>query len=119
MKPWLILSLASIVTPGLVQAVEFPVKKISVGGKTLSVEIAENDESRQQGLMNRKNLDDGKGMLFIFTNETPQSFWMKNTYIALSIAFFDSKKKLVDLFDMEPEVSDSFGFNPYRVRLEL
>ncbi|MEQ1877899.1 MAG: DUF192 domain-containing protein [Bdellovibrionia bacterium] len=89
-----------------VWAVDFEVKKIKVGGKTLSVEVADNEERRQQGLMNRKVLDDGKGMIFIFGGESPQSFWMKNTLIPLSIAFFDSKKKLVDMFDMEPEASE-------------
>ena len=94
--------------------VEFEVKKIKIGKKTLSVEVADTDERRQQGLMNRKQLDDGKGMIFIFHMETPQSFWMKNTLIPLSIAFFDSKRKLVDMFDMDPEVSEIANPRIYR-----
>jgi uncharacterized protein len=104
MKALLTLSVLLFLRP--VFAVDFLSKKISLGGKTLDVEIADTEVRRQQGLMYRKTLDDGKGMLFIFDKETPQSFWMKNTYVSLSIAFFDSQKKLVDMFDMDPEVSE-------------
>ena len=50
-----------------------------------------------QGLMYRQNLPENAGMLFIFTNEEPRSFWMKNTYISLDIIYINSKKEIVSI----------------------
>jgi uncharacterized membrane protein (UPF0127 family) len=68
----------------------------------ISVEIARTDQERSQGLMNRKSLADGKGMLFIFEKDQILSFWMKNTLIPLSIAFISSEGKILEIHDMEP-----------------
>jgi uncharacterized membrane protein (UPF0127 family) len=54
-------------------------KKIKVGKTTLAVEIADTEPRRSQGLMFRKKLEPGHGMLFIFPDESPRGFWMKNT----------------------------------------
>src|SRR5687767_5478696 len=51
--------------------------------KTIDIEIAETDEERAKGLMDRKSMTDNQGMLFIFAQAEEQSFWMKNTYISL------------------------------------
>jgi len=51
------------------------------------VEIAANDEDRARGLMYRKELPEGRGMLFDFKQEQDVSFWMKNTYIPLDMIF--------------------------------
>ncbi len=71
-------------------------------GKKIKVEIAQTPVEKAQGLMNRKSLPKDSGMLFIFPGEQPMSFWMKNTYIPLTIGFFDSKMKLLETLDMEP-----------------
>jgi uncharacterized membrane protein (UPF0127 family) len=42
-------------------------------------------------------------MLFVFPDEAVRSFWMQNTYIALDIAFLDSRSRIVDIKQMEPE----------------
>lgn len=65
--------------------------------KKIDIEIAENDEERSRGLMYRKSMDDSKGMLFIFENEKPESFWMKNTIIPLDIMFVNSKREIVKI----------------------
>jgi uncharacterized protein len=83
-------------------AISFATKKITLGNKDLLVDVADSDDKRQQGLMYRKILEDGRGMLFVFDGEQRRTFWMKNTYVPLSIGFFDSKKVLVEYFDMEP-----------------
>jgi len=59
------------------------------GGKTenLSVEIAKTDPERSRGLMYRRELKEKVGMIFIMPDEVLQSFWMKNTYIALDMVF--------------------------------
>lgn len=87
------------------KAPTFEVKKIKLGSKVISVEIADSEETRRYGLMNRTSLPPDSGMLFIFDVEQPLSFWMKNTLIPLSIGYFNSEKKLVDIQDMQPEPS--------------
>jgi len=70
---------------------------------SVDVELAKTDEQRSQGLMYRKELPEGSGMLFIFEQDQILSFWMKNTYIPLSIAYIASDGRIIDIKDMEPE----------------
>lgn len=81
---------------------QFKIQKIKIGSQTVEVEIADDNGKRSLGLMNRKVLKDGKGMLFIFDQEQTLSFWMKNTLIPLSIGYFDQNKKLFQILDMKP-----------------
>jgi hypothetical protein len=57
------------------------------GVHIFAVEIADTDAQREKGLMFRKNLPDGQGMLFDFKREQDVSFWMQNTYIPLDMIF--------------------------------
>jgi uncharacterized membrane protein (UPF0127 family) len=68
----------------------------------ISVEIAMTEEERGKGLMFRKELEDGKGMIFLFERDQTMSFWMKNTLVSLSIAFILSDGRIVEIRDMEP-----------------
>jgi uncharacterized membrane protein (UPF0127 family) len=68
----------------------------------VDVEIADDDAERRRGLMERTDLAENAGMLFVFDREMPLSFWMKDTLIPLSIAYIDSGGRIVDLQDMQP-----------------
>jgi len=57
------------------------------GVHIFAVEIADTEAQREKGLMFRKNLPDGQGMLFDFKREQDVSFWMQNTYIPLDMIF--------------------------------
>jgi hypothetical protein len=57
------------------------------GVHSFAVEIADTEPQREKGLMFRKNLPDGQGMLFDFKREQDVSFWMQNTYIPLDMIF--------------------------------
>jgi len=70
---------------------------VELGGNRFSVEIADTQETQQLGLMFRDSMPADHGMLFIFPNEAPRSFWMKNTRIPLDIMYFDKELKLVSL----------------------
>lgn len=70
---------------------------VELGGGRFSVEIADTRETQQLGLMFRDSMPADHGMLFIFPNEAPRSFWMKNTRIPLDIMYFDKELKLVSL----------------------
>lgn len=65
-------------------------------------EIADSDEERAYGFMNRKEIPEGTGMIFVFDKDQILSFWMKNTPTALSIAYIDRNGIIKDIFDMRP-----------------
>lgn len=70
---------------------------VELGGKSFSVEIADTQEKQALGLMFRDSMPDDAGMIFIFPNEAPRSFWMKNTRIPLDIMYFDKDLKMVSI----------------------
>lgn len=72
------------------------------GTTLLDVEIAETPEQHATGLMDRPALEERAGMIFVFFEESTGGFWMKDTLIPLSIAFFDQDGTIVDILDMEP-----------------
>ena len=65
------------------------------GVQVFSVEVATTDEEKQTGLMYRKELSDGKGMLFDFNPEQEVSMWMKNTYISLDMIFIRADGRIL------------------------
>ncbi|HYI44287.1 MAG TPA: DUF192 domain-containing protein [Actinomycetota bacterium] len=64
--------------------------------------IAESDEQHQFGLMFREEFPEDCGMAFLFFEEHRGGFWMKNTLIPLSIAYFDEEGEILAILDMEP-----------------
>ena len=76
--------------------------RILVGGLEVWVEIADDPGERERGLMFRESLSDEEGMLFVYGTEQTLSFWMKNTPLALDIAFIDATGGIVDIQQMEP-----------------
>jgi uncharacterized membrane protein (UPF0127 family) len=83
-------------TPGAraanVQPLEIATKS---GVQVFSVEMATTEEEKQTGLMYRKELPDGKGMLFDFSPEQQISMWMKNTYISLDMIFIRADGRIL------------------------
>jgi uncharacterized membrane protein (UPF0127 family) len=59
----------------------------STGPHAFQVEIANDDATRERGLMDRRYMAPDHGMLFEFDRDAPVSFWMKNTYIPLDMIF--------------------------------
>ncbi|MGL4982951.1 MAG: DUF192 domain-containing protein [Treponemataceae bacterium] len=68
----------------------------------IQVELAQTQAEHSQGFMHRKKIPEGMGMLFIFSKDDILSFWMKNTFVPLSIAYIDSRGTIRDIFDMKP-----------------
>lgn len=88
---------------------------------SLVVEIVETPEELEKGLMGRKSLPENGGMLFIFEREGVYPFWMKDTYIPLSIAFIDRNYRIIHIEDMEPldTISLHLSISPIRYALEV
>ncbi len=75
---------------------------LSLKGRPLHVEIARTRKQRRKGLMHREELGPKQGMVFVFPEDQYLSFWMKDTGLPLSIAFLDSRGRVVDIFQLEP-----------------
>ena len=94
-------------------------------GKTVSVdvEVADDDGERARGLMFRESLPEDAGMIFLFDAPQSSGFWMKDTLIPLSIAFFDGQGEIVRILDMQPCRADPCEFYEpgvsYRGALEV
>lgn len=77
----------------------FPLR---IKGHALRVELADTPDTRRVGLMYRSELPGDGGMLFIFDRPSPQAMWMKNTVIALSVAFIGADGRILNVEDMQP-----------------
>lgn len=95
------------------------------GQTTVPVEVYDAywPATRQKGLMGRDHLPAGTGMVFRYPDDHNGGFWMKNTLIPLSIAYFAADGTVVSVLDMEPCVADPCpGYPPnrsYRHALEV
>jgi|GEM_PF-1678734 len=78
-------------------------QSFEVCGTRFDLELARSSSERNKGLMFREEVDPKSGMIFVFTQATPQTFWMKNVPIALDILFFDSKGHILNSITMPPE----------------
>ncbi len=82
--------------------------------------MARTPEQRALGLMHRTELDPNEGMLFVCDEHAVQRFWMKDTPVALSIAFLDEDGTTLHTEDMEPHSLESHSCeHPVRYVLEV
>jgi uncharacterized membrane protein (UPF0127 family) len=81
---------------------------------TVKVEIAETTAQLQQGLMGRRSLAPRSGMAFLFATDTRGRFWMKDTTIPLSIAFWGKSGRILRILDMAPcRVDPCRAYDPH------
>ena len=100
-------------------------KTLEIASKTgvhvFAVEIADTDASREKGLMFRKSLPEGQGMLFDFHEEQPVGFWMQNTYIPLDMIFIRGDGSILRIAENTEPLSTRIipSGGPVRAVLEL
>jgi uncharacterized protein len=102
--------LAIFLLRGIGSAYDKSVTFLGDGGKTscsFKVELAVTPEQQEKGLMYRKSLSKGTGMLFIFDTDQMRFFWMKNTYIPLDLVFVTSKFEVVNIFHYAKPLDES------------
>ena len=98
----------------------FPTATIQVAEHPVKVEVAHTHELRQRGLMHRDSLGEDRGMLFVYPEEAPRSFWMKNTRIPLDIAFVRTDGTIVRIAQMKPlDTETTPSLYPARYALEM
>jgi hypothetical protein len=100
------------------QTVEIATK---TGVHAFSVEIAANDAEREKGLMFRKELPEGHGMLFDFQREQEVGFWMQNTYISLDMIFIRGDGRILRIAENTEPLSTRIipSNGPVRAVLEV
>ena len=97
-----------------------PTVQLNAGMHLIHAEVAADIGTRMEGLMHRKSLAQGAGMLFIFDDASVQCMWMKNTFIPLSVAFLDDSGTILNIADMQPQTEQSHcSTGPARFALEM
>jgi len=119
-----VLVIATVVTflascPGQSPA-GLPIIKMEIDGHKLKAEVVSTMEQRTRGLMYRRELDRNAGMLFVYEEKEQLSFWMKNTFIPLSIAFIADDGRIEHITDMAPQtLAPHSSLKPVRYALEM
>ncbi len=94
--------------------------ELNVGGVTVIAEIADTPALRERGLMERDSLPENHGMLFVYPDEQQRSFWMRNTPMALDIAFLDRNGTIINIETMRPNDDTShYSEGPMMYALEM
>jgi uncharacterized membrane protein (UPF0127 family) len=102
------------------QQAPLPMTKLSAGIHLIQAEVANTMGTRSQGLMQRKSMAQGAGMVFIFDEPAAHCMWMKNTLIPLSVAFVDERGEIVNIADMQPlDETTHCATRPVRYALEM
>lgn len=112
-----------VVWPTLVLAAERQIVEIATktGVHAFSVELAVTDEARARGLMERKELPEGQGMLFDFRRDEHVSMWMRNTYVSLDMIFIQRDGRILRIAENTQPLSERIisSGGPVRAVLEV
>lgn len=76
--------------------------RMTLAGRPFTLEVADDEQSQQTGLMHRDSMPGDHGMIFVFPDEQPRSFWMLNTRIPLDIIYLDRNARIVSIRGMKP-----------------
>ena len=101
----------------------FETVEIVLDGEPMLVALADTDELRSRGLMGVTDLGELDGLVFVMSEPSRSGFWMKDTLIALDVAFFATDGSLLGVVTMEPCRSDpcpSYGVEqPWQWAIEV
>jgi uncharacterized membrane protein (UPF0127 family) len=99
---------------------KLPSIRLNAGIHNIQAEMARTPQQREIGLMFRESMGPNEGMLFAFDEPATQCFWMRNTFLPLSVAFVADDGTIVNLDEMKPQTLDSHcSAKPVRYVLEM
>jgi uncharacterized protein len=96
----LVLLLGAIVLPAIADPLVTHI--LHIKSHEVRAEVAVTEQARLRGLMFRDSLAENSGMLFAYPRAEVSAMWMKNTRIALSVAFIDSSGRILNIAEMKP-----------------
>lgn len=88
-------------TEGIPQT-DLPQVELRIGSAVATVQVADENTERQKGLMYHRELGENQGMLFVFARPQPVSFYMRNTFVPLSIAYINATGMILEIHDLTP-----------------
>ena len=95
-------------------------KNGSVGGIPIRIQVVDDEAGRKKGLMYRQNMNKDEGMLFVHDTPDLCGYYMKNTYIPLSIAYADEEGTIFQIEDMNPgDLTSVMAIQPALYALEM
>ncbi len=96
-------------------------ERLEMGDRTWTLEVAASEDAIRQGLMNRPDIPDGTGMLFVFPTPRVHEFWMANCMVDIDVIFIDGQSRITTLHQMkaEPPRSPRESVWQYHQRLPL
>ena len=99
---------------------KIPKEEVVIGEETFTLEVAANEKSRANGLMNREKIDKHGGMIFIYKRAQFRSFWMKNCLVDIDLLYLDGRGRIGSLHKMkkEPPRSENESVIDYERRLK-
>jgi len=99
-----------------------PITQLTVNGKTIAAEVADDNQERSAGLMFREKLAPDSGMLFVMPRADVVSFWMRNTKLPLSIAYINASGMIMEIHSLKPfdetPVKSTFPSIAYALEME-
>jgi uncharacterized membrane protein (UPF0127 family) len=102
---------------------EYRLEPLDGPAVTVRLEVAADPAARARGLMGRREVPEGTGMVFLYPEDVAEAFWMKDTLVPLSIAFVAADGRVVSVAEMTPCEADpcpSYApAGPYRYAVEL
>jgi uncharacterized membrane protein (UPF0127 family) len=116
----LLVTLGALLFAALAAAQGLPVMELQAGFHRIEAEVAHTPQARIQGLMQRREMPQQRGMLFVFPETEQHCMWMKNTYLPLAVAFLDDAGRIINVAEMQPGSEDNHcAARPARYALEM
>lgn len=117
---WLVLAGTGMAGAQDAPQTDLPRVTLTAGMYRIDSQVASTPDQRAIGLMQRRQMPEQEGMLFVFEQPGVQCFWMKNTLLPLTAAFIADDGTIVNLADMKPQSLDSHcSAKPVRFVLEM